>query len=315
MKVTLTRSADIDLSLSARPKIANNIKADLFVSIHANSASNKLARGLETFSQIGRANDVKFAKILNDELWASGLFYANRGIKTADFQVLRDSKVPAILTELGFISNDKDRETLMKEYKNMAKAIANAIKKMNVKSVVIDAGHGGKDSGAVGGDVYEKTYTLAIAKEVARLLQETTTTQFKWTLDYGGGGVFHLGDNIYERNNPTLKDRAGMKLRKKGEAIEYTHYLINEGFVWLKQRNGKVIPWKVHKGEEWGVIKDFPTLKVGAKVQIVGSKYATGEVVPDWVKKRTYEVNKIDGDKVRLATINSWVYSKDVKVV
>ena len=106
-----------------------------------------------------------------------------------------------------------------------------------------------------------------------------------------------------------------MKLRKKGEAIEYTHYLINEGFVWLKQRNGKVIPWKVHKGEEWGVIKDFPTLKVGAKVQIVGSKYATGEVVPDWVKKRTYEVNKIDGDKVRLATINSWVYSKDVKVV
>ena len=57
------------------------------------------------------------------------------------------------------------------------------------------------------------------------------------------------------------------------------------------------------------------TLKVGAKVKIKSSaiKYATGEKIPSWVKKKTHTIQKISGEKVLLKEIVSWVYKKDVE--
>lgn len=55
-----------------------------------------------------------------------------------------------------------------------------------------------------------------------------------------------------------------------------------------------------------------PEVRVGSKVKIIGSKYATGQTIPDWVKSKTYTVQQIAGDKVLIKEIVSWVFTKDL---
>ena len=57
------------------------------------------------------------------------------------------------------------------------------------------------------------------------------------------------------------------------------------------------------------------TLKVGSKVKIIGSNYATGQTIPNWVKNNTYTVSKINEDKALIKEITSWVYIKDLKLI
>lgn len=57
------------------------------------------------------------------------------------------------------------------------------------------------------------------------------------------------------------------------------------------------------------------TITVGSKVQIVGSKYATGQNIPKWAKYTTYTVSRVDKDKALIKEITSWVYIKDLKIV
>ncbi|MDB2074317.1 N-acetylmuramoyl-L-alanine amidase [Clostridium paraputrificum] len=61
--------------------------------------------------------------------------------------------------------------------------------------------------------------------------------------------------------------------------------------------------------------KTTQTIKVGSKVKIVGSKYATGQSIPSWVKDNVYTVQQIKGDRALIKEIVSWVYTKDLKLV
>lgn len=54
-------------------------------------------------------------------------------------------------------------------------------------------------------------------------------------------------------------------------------------------------------------------ISLGDKIKIVGTKYATGELVPEWVKNNTYEVIQVSNNKVLLGGIMSWVYINDVR--
>lgn len=56
------------------------------------------------------------------------------------------------------------------------------------------------------------------------------------------------------------------------------------------------------------------TVKVGSRVKIVGTNYATGETVPGWVKSNVYTVGQVSGNKALLNDIYSWVYIKDLSV-
>lgn len=57
------------------------------------------------------------------------------------------------------------------------------------------------------------------------------------------------------------------------------------------------------------------TLAVGSKVKITGSKYATGQTIPGWVKLKTYTVQQIAGDKALIKEIVSWVFTKDLMLI
>ena len=92
---------------------ANEYKADYFVSIHANSFSNPTAHGVESFSLATTGNGRQLAESIHKELIpATGLY--DRGLKTANYHVLKETDMSAVLIEVGFLSNPKE-EALMKD--------------------------------------------------------------------------------------------------------------------------------------------------------------------------------------------------------
>ena len=104
-KVYLTRDTDVYPTLQFRSQLANEIDADLFVSIHNNSAASTV-RGAETlyYPSSTDLRGEKIAALVQKSIVACGL--NNRGIKPrSDLYVLNTTNMPAILLETGFISN------------------------------------------------------------------------------------------------------------------------------------------------------------------------------------------------------------------
>lgn len=112
-KVMLTREDDIeDDGLEWRAKAAWKFKADIFVSLHCNSAASLSARGTEVFYYPASRKGRRLACCIQREL-VKNCRTADRGVKTNDrWTVLTDTACPAVLVELAFISNDEDRAQL-----------------------------------------------------------------------------------------------------------------------------------------------------------------------------------------------------------
>ena len=112
-----TRTNDRFISLRDRCSIANINTCDLFLSIHLNSSINKKANGTETLIY-GQKN--KLAADIFQEGLVKSLNSNNRGVKTnPNLYVLKYTKMPAVLLELGFISNDEEAKKFLDTgYKN-----------------------------------------------------------------------------------------------------------------------------------------------------------------------------------------------------
>ncbi|MEF2964275.1 N-acetylmuramoyl-L-alanine amidase family protein [Paenibacillus sp. M1] len=107
----LTRSSDTYPTLQDRVKIANDLDADLFISIHANSGSAS-ASGVETYYT--RSESKALANIMHKYLvQSSGL--SDRGVRTASLHVTRETDMPAVLLECGYLSNKSDNALLYTE--------------------------------------------------------------------------------------------------------------------------------------------------------------------------------------------------------
>ena len=110
IEVRLTRDQDYFVSLQGRTDFANKINADLFVSIHANAInlSRPDVNGLETYYyQNGRRlSEIIHWNILNS------VNIRNRNVRRARFYVLRHSKMPATLVEVGFLTGAEDSARL-----------------------------------------------------------------------------------------------------------------------------------------------------------------------------------------------------------
>ena len=111
-EVLLTRTGDIESDgLSFRAELANANQADLFVSIHVNSAVNPAAHGTEVYHYPWSEEGQKLSGMIQPRL-VEELKTADRGVKEANFQVLRETECPAVLVEVAFISNEADRQLL-----------------------------------------------------------------------------------------------------------------------------------------------------------------------------------------------------------
>lgn len=113
VSVKLTRSTDKYVSLSKRADIANNWDADLFVSVHINAGGGQGYEDYRHPSQSVSSKTAKFQRSLYNAITTETGF-KKRGFKTANFAVLRLTRMPAVLTENGFIDNKSDANKLKK---------------------------------------------------------------------------------------------------------------------------------------------------------------------------------------------------------
>ncbi len=125
-KVLLTRSEDKTLSLEDRVEYANRKDADIYVSIHINASVKSEIKGIEThyYTQSG----YKVAQVIHEELMEN-VDAEDRGLFKSKFYVINHTKAPAVLLELGFISNEQERSSLTSEKRqtDSAQAIADGI--------------------------------------------------------------------------------------------------------------------------------------------------------------------------------------------
>lgn len=119
-KVIMTRQDDRDVfgpsasaveELKARTTVANNRKADAFISIHINSFTNRTAGGTSTYFYQKTPYDAMLAENLQTSLLGAGGLQ-NRGVNSANFYVIKQTLMPAALLELAFISNPDEEKLL-----------------------------------------------------------------------------------------------------------------------------------------------------------------------------------------------------------
>jgi N-acetylmuramoyl-L-alanine amidase CwlD len=109
-RVVMTRTDDTFVSLEDRVKITNEKQPDLFVSIHINALeSTSNIYGIETYYQTEQSRAL--ANAIHQQL-VQGLGVPDRSVRKARFYVINHTPVPAILAEVGFISNPQERDNL-----------------------------------------------------------------------------------------------------------------------------------------------------------------------------------------------------------
>lgn len=131
-KVVMTRTTDLYPTLGQRTEMCNDLKPDIYISIHCNSAATKSASGIETFcltpageasssshspeakSQLGNVCDKENARLAYEvqKSLVRSTKAVDRGVKFARFFVLKNIKCPGILVETGFISNRTEENNL-----------------------------------------------------------------------------------------------------------------------------------------------------------------------------------------------------------
>lgn len=125
--VRLTRKDDTFVELDDRVAFANELKANVFVSVHANKYSKPSVRGIETY--YGRDESLDLAALLHSRLLESAGF-PDRNVRKADFRVIKYTSMPAVLLECGYLSNEQEEADLFDEslQNRVAAAIAAGIK-------------------------------------------------------------------------------------------------------------------------------------------------------------------------------------------
>ncbi len=115
-KTIMTRDQDIFIPLSTRAEIANANQADLFVSIHYNYSASPDAKGVEVYyykeGKTPPSPRIAKSKALSSEVLkkvVSNTGATSRGVKEANFAVVRETEMPAILVEAGFLSNPQEK--------------------------------------------------------------------------------------------------------------------------------------------------------------------------------------------------------------
>lgn len=120
----LIRDKDEFVQLGERANKANKEKADIFVSVHTNAAASKNAHGIETFYFKNSKQGEKLARHIQKEM-VNLAENRNRGIKTnQSWTVLKRTNMPAVLCEVGFISNKEEKALLSNEYFRFMKAFS-----------------------------------------------------------------------------------------------------------------------------------------------------------------------------------------------
>ncbi|MFD2116675.1 N-acetylmuramoyl-L-alanine amidase [Paenibacillus yanchengensis] len=129
IEVVMTREEDVYPTRPERVQLANKLMPDVFVSIHCNSVvASPQATGTETF-YYQRSSSKELADIIHMHL-IEAIGLKDRGVKNSSLEVIRETVMPAVLLEVGFLSNPEEEEAMFSDsFQNKAaQAIVNGIK-------------------------------------------------------------------------------------------------------------------------------------------------------------------------------------------
>lgn len=131
-KVSMTRSRDFFVPLDKRVKLANKARAGLFVCIHYNSCPTDKVEGIEIYYNDSKTERSKHSKRLADAVLDQTVFRTqaeSRGVRKGNLFVIRETQMPSILIEAGFLTNAKERSNIRhRDYQDkIAKGIAEGI--------------------------------------------------------------------------------------------------------------------------------------------------------------------------------------------
>ena len=125
--VIYSRTTDEFIDLRKRSDKANTENVDIFVSIHINAFTSATASGIETYSYSNSKNGDRLSKCIYNSIIKNKVYTLERGTKTANFSVLKNTKMPSTLLELGFITNKTDAEILRNRQDELSEAVAKGI--------------------------------------------------------------------------------------------------------------------------------------------------------------------------------------------
>lgn len=121
-----TRTSDTTVSLTNRSAFENKNTYDYFISFHRNAYKPEKTEGVEVYTYLNAGVKAKrLAQVVQKSLLALG--FTDRGIKEANYYVLRETKAPAVLIEIGFIDNSKDNNLFDSKKNEIIKALSKAI--------------------------------------------------------------------------------------------------------------------------------------------------------------------------------------------
>ena len=257
IKVYMTRSTDVFVGLRQRANFANKKKADLFISIHTNSAPSPSASGTETYVLgLRRANDnlavskrenqvillekdyketyegfdpnstesyIIFEFMQNVHLTASinvasevqqsfvKLGRGNRSVRQGPFLVIRETAMPSILIELGFITNKAESDYLVSQSgrEQLAKGIAHGFSRYYKKYIRTTSPKKQKK---------QKETTESASDEESTAQQSTTTSDSE---EYYRIQIATSRQQL-ETSDPYFRDLTDVQREQRGKLYMYT---------------------------------------------------------------------------------------------
>jgi len=255
ISIAYTRETDILLGntinedLKERVRLANEvIKPKYFVSIHNNSFT-KDSKGAETYIVGTGGQAEKLAKSIHSNLIAATGLY-DRGIKTANFYVLKYTNMPAVLVEVAFLSNP-DEEKLLNDDAFLAKAaegIAKGIVEFLGKSWVTDTDTEiwewaiGMGLFSPDSSKYDHVFKINLARALYKLFGEKKESQKYTKAIYDDLLVVEIDPMALRCKDMILK--SGKELAK-----EYKNFTNANFFLWENGKIKKSIGWLVSEGK------------------------------------------------------------------
>jgi len=282
--VLLTRTGNKKMTLSQRAKFANDRNADLFVSIHINAGGGT---GYESFIHTSNSSGSRNAQNSIHSEAIKGMKVRDRGKKRANFAVLRQTKMPAILPENLFIDRKEDAAKLKKASELQKIAEGHAVGIAKALGLTKNKPGANKDT----------TVKKQNTPKNSSSNKKSTTKKYTSVVDY-------LKDNKMDasyKNRQKLAIQYGIKAYRGTETqnIQLLKYL------------------QSNKSKQATSTKKYTpkSYKVGSKVKIKSNAKTYSRstaAIPARYKNKTYTIQQVSKDDVLIRELYSWVRKSDL---
>lgn len=216
LDVEYTRTTDVYETPYQKAMEANEAGADLFVSIHRNSfPTDNEAFGVESLVYDKSGLKYEIAQSINQQLEAVG--FRNLGVKERpNLVVLKRTKMPAVLVEVGFINSDVDNKLFDDNFNDIALAIADGILDVLRENGLADGTSGGQEKPETGKEKYRVQVGAFRNRQYAeRLLNELLEQDYPAYIDDSGSYV-----RVQVGSFDSLNDAAEMERRLKRDGYQ-----------------------------------------------------------------------------------------------